>query len=131
MHVRTHNPTPWLEHFHLSHAVEVRGGDRTLFVSGQTSTGPDGASLHPGDLTAQFAQAWRNLKDVLAAAEMEPAHIARLNIYTTDIAAFMENAEELVGVWANDAIKPACTLVEVRALFDPALMVEIEATAVA
>lgn len=130
---RAINPTPWLQHFGLNHAIEVKGGERVLYVSGQTSTTEDGSSLHQGNLVAQFAEAWKNLKAVLAEAAMGPETITivRLNIYTTDVAMFMEYAEALIPLWSDDGAQPACTLLEVAGLFDPALMVEIEATAVA
>ena len=131
MKSRAINPTPWLQHFGLNHAVEVTGAGRVLYASGQTSTADDGSALHEGDIVAQFAEAWKNLKAVLAEAEMAPSNIARLNIYTTDVAMFMEHAEALIPIWSADGAQPACTLLEVAALFDPALMVEIEATAVA
>ncbi|TCO69086.1 RidA family protein [Chromatocurvus halotolerans] len=131
MKSRAINSTPWMEHFGLNHAIEVTGGERVLYVSGQASTDAEGVSLHDGDLVAQFAQAWSNLKAVLVQADMGPRNIVRMNIYTTDVAMFMEHAESLIPLWSDDGAKPACTLLEVAGLFDPALMVEIEATAVA
>lgn len=131
MQTRAINPTSWLQHFGLNHAIEVTGGERVLYASGQTSTAADGAALHEGDIVAQFAEAWKNLKAVLAEADMAPGNIARLTIYTTDVAMFMEHAEALIPIWSVDGCQPACTLLEVASLFDPALMVEIEATAVA
>ena len=38
--------------------------------------------MHPGDLAPQFKLAWKNLIEVLAAAEMTPQNIVRLNFYT-------------------------------------------------
>jgi len=131
MQQRAINPSPWLDQFGLSHAIEVIGGQRTLYISGQTSTADDGSSLHEGDLVAQFAEAWSNLNKVLSEADMAPKNIVRLNIYSTDVTAFMAKAEEIIPIWAVDGIKPACTLLEISALFDPELMVELEATAVA
>lgn len=130
MKTRAINPTAWLQHFGLHHAVEVSGGSRTLYASGQAATDADGAAMHPGDLVAQFRLAWNNLKDVLAEAGMTASNVVRLNIYTTDVASFMENAEALIPIWAEDGAQPSCTLLEVAGLFDPELMVEIEATAV-
>jgi len=131
MQKRAINPTEWLRHFQLSHAIEVTGGERVLYLSGQTSTDADGTTLHKGDIVAQFAKAWDNLKDALAAADMAPSNIVRLNLYTTDVATFMEKAEEIVPIWAAEGIQPAATLLGITGLFDPDLMVEIEATAVA
>ena len=131
MQVRPLNPQTWLGAFHLNQAIEVTGGQRTLFVSGQTSNDASGAAQHPGDLVAQFKLAWANLVEVLAAAGMTPANIVRLNLYTTDVDAFMASAGEIVPLWAQAGAKPVSTLLGVTRLFDPSIMVEIEATAVA
>ncbi|WP_164157368.1 RidA family protein [Sandarakinorhabdus rubra] len=131
MERRSIDPTPWLQHFNMHHAIEVKGGSRTLYLSGQTSTDADGSPLHPDDLVAQFACAWANLKDVLAAADMAPTNVVRLNFYTTDVPGFMAKAGEIVPLFAADGVQPVCTLLGVSALFDPAVMVELEATAVA
>lgn len=131
MQRRLVNPTPWLKGFHLNHGVEVRGGERTLYLSGQTSTAPDGSTLHAGDLKAQFHEAWKNLTDALGEAGMAPSHLVRVNIYTTDVDAFMAAAGDLVTVFPRDGVEAVCTLLGVARLFDPAVMIEIEATAVA
>ena len=62
---------------------------------------------------------------------MTPTNIVRLNVYTTDVPAFMTQAGDLVPIFAGDACKPISTLLGVAALFEPELMVELEATAVA
>jgi enamine deaminase RidA (YjgF/YER057c/UK114 family) len=131
MQARPINPQDWLGAFNVNEAIEVTGGQRTLYVSGQTSTDASGAPMHPGDLAAQFKQAWKNLVGVLAAAGMEPKNVVRLNFYTTDVDAFMAKAGELVPIWAGAGCKPVSTLLGVVRLFEPSIMVEIEATAVA
>lgn len=131
MQKRAINPTDWLLAFNINHGIEVTGGQRTLYLSGQTSNAADGSPLHAGDLAAQFKQAWSNLKDALAAADMDPSNVVRLNIYTTDVPAFMEAAGELVTVLAEDGCTPVSTLLGVAALFEPEIMIELEATAVA
>ena len=131
MERREINPTDWLGAFHINHGIEVTGGQRVLYLSGQTSNGPDGAPLHAGDIVAQFRVAWSNLKDALAAADMTTANIVRLNFYTTDVTAFMAQAGELVPIYAGDGCKPVATLLGVTALFEPEIMLELEATAVA
>jgi len=62
---------------------------------------------------------------------MGPGNIARLNISTTDMDAFMAAAEQPAPIWANDGAAMTCTLIGVERLFDPDLMIELEATAVA
>jgi len=131
MEKRAINPTPWMQGFNMNHAIEVKGGERTLYISGQTSTAADGSSLHAGDLVAQFQTAWDNLKAALNEADMKPDNVIRMNIYTTDVDAFMSLAENIIPIFAQDGVQPVSTLLEVTRLYDPALMVELEATAVA
>ena len=87
--------------------------------------------MHPGDLAGQFKLAWKNLVEVLTAADMKPENIVRLNFYTTDVDAFMAKAAELVPIFANAGCKPVSTLLCVTRLFQPSIMIELEATAVA
>jgi enamine deaminase RidA (YjgF/YER057c/UK114 family) len=131
MERREVNPTDWLLGFNINHGIEVTGAQRVLYLSGQTSNGPDGAPLHAGDLVEQFRLAWSNLKDALAAAGMDATNIVRLNMYTTDVPAFMALAEKLVPIFAADGCRPVGTLLGVSALFEPEIMIELEATAVA
>lgn len=131
MERRVFNPTPWLKHFNLNHAVEVRGAARTLYVSGQAASAADGAPLHVGDLVAQFSEAWKQLKDALSAADMTPANVVRLNIYTVDVDRFMTHAESMVALFARDACNPCCTLAGVTRLYHPDILIELEATACA
>jgi enamine deaminase RidA (YjgF/YER057c/UK114 family) len=131
MERREINPTDWLLGFNVNHGVEVTGTERVLYLSGQTSTAADGAPLHAGDLVAQCGMAWSNLKDTLKAAGMDPTNIVRLNMYTTDVPGFMASAGDIVPIFAGDGCKPVSTLLGVAALFDPEIMIELEATAVA
>lgn len=131
MHARPVNPQSWLGAFQINQAIEVTGGQRTLYVSGQTSNDANGAPMHPGDVVAQFKLAWKNLVEVLAAADMKPSNVVRLNLYTTDVEAFMAKAGEIVPVWAGAGCKPVSTLLGVTRLFEPSILIEIEATAVA
>jgi len=62
---------------------------------------------------------------------LTPTNIIRLNIYTTDAPGFMAQAGELVPIFAGDGCKPVCTLLGVASLFEPEIMVELEATAAA
>jgi enamine deaminase RidA (YjgF/YER057c/UK114 family) len=130
MQARPINPQTWLAAFNINQAIEVTGGQRVLYVSGQTSNDANGAPMHPGDLVAQFKLAWKNLVEVLAAANMTPKNIVRLNFYTTDVDAFMAKAGEMVPVFAEEGCKPTSTLLGVTRLFEPSIMLEIEATAV-
>ena len=131
MQKREINPTDWLQAFNINHAIEVTGAQRVLYLSGQTSNAADGTPMHAGDLVAQFRLAWSNVKDALAAADMDPSNIVRLNMYTTDVDGFMAAAGDLVPIFAGDGCKPVSTLLGVTRLFEPEIVIELEATAVA
>lgn len=131
MEKRAINPTAWLGAFNIHHGIEVTGANRVLYLSGQTASAADGSPLHPGDLVAQFQAAWDNLKAALAEAGMDPTNIVRMNMYTTDVEGFMAAAGDLVPIFAGDGCKPVGTLLGVAALFEPEVMIELEATAVA
>ncbi len=131
MDKREINPTEWLLAFNVNQGIEITGAQRVLFLSGQTANAADGSPMHTGDIVAQFQMAWDNLKAVLAEADMDPSNIVRMNMYTTDVDAFMAAAEHLVPIFAGDGCKPVSTLLGVAALFEPELMIELEATAVA
>jgi enamine deaminase RidA (YjgF/YER057c/UK114 family) len=131
MDKRAINPSPWLLQFGINHGVEVTGSQRTLYLSGQTSTASDGTPMHEGDLAAQFKLAWENIAQALKEAGMEPGNIVRLNIYTTDVDALMSKGGELFGLISASGCKPTATLLGVARLYDPTIMVELEATAVA
>ena len=124
------NPWAWQDNFGFSQAIDVRGGQRTVFCAGQTSVDGDGNPLYAGDMAKQVVQAIDNLETVLKHAGLNLSNVVRLNYYTTDVAQFIATA----GTWgsrlAKAQCKPASTLLGVQSLFHPDIMVELEATAV-
>ena len=131
MEKKTHNPTPWLQGFGLNHGVEVTGDTRTLYLSGQTASDAEGTPLHPGDIVAQYKSAWQCVLDALASADMDAANLVRLNFYVTDVAKFMEAAEQIMPIHMEAGAQITSTLLGVTSLYHPDIMIEIEATAVA
>jgi enamine deaminase RidA (YjgF/YER057c/UK114 family) len=125
------NPWKWQDAFGFSQGVEFSGHSRVLTCAGQTSVNADGEPLHGGDMAAQLGQALDNVEAVLGQAGMTLGNVVRLNLYTTDIDACLQSyagVEERLGK-AN--CRPAITLLGVARLFEPSLMIEMEATAVA
>ena len=107
-----------------SRAVVV--GD-TCWVAGTTDAGPDGRSLHPGDIGAQARAALEIIERALTEAGFGLADVVRTRMFVTDIARSAEVTAVHGAVFG--AIRPAATLVGVGALIDPSLLVEIEAEA--
>jgi enamine deaminase RidA (YjgF/YER057c/UK114 family) len=83
-------------------------------------------------LAGQFAQALRNIVEILRCDGAEPRNIARLTCYVTSIDEYLASLSEIGAAWKEiiGAHYPAMALVEVVRLVEPAAKVEIEATAV-
>jgi enamine deaminase RidA (YjgF/YER057c/UK114 family) len=116
--------TPWEAVVGYSRAVVA--GDRVL-VSGTTAVGPDGGIVGAGDPGVQARQCLENIRRALEAAGVTLAAVVRTRMYVTDIAHW-EAVGRVHGEFFGE-IRPASTLVEVSALVDPSMLVEIEAEA--
>lgn len=111
----------------VGYARAVRAG-RTVYVAGTTATDPDGRVAAPGDAYAQTVQALRHVEAALARLGARREHVVRTRIYVTDIDRW-EEVGRAHGEFFRD-VRPATTMVEVRRLIHPDMLVEIEAEAV-
>ena len=125
------NPWQWSLQFGFNQAEIVEGGQRVLFCAGQTSVDGEGSPQFAGDMAAQISLAADNLEAVLNGAGMSFANVVRLNIYTTDVDAFVGIGGGALSERTSAAgVAAPGTLLGVARLAFPELMVELEATAV-
>jgi 2-iminobutanoate/2-iminopropanoate deaminase len=105
----------------------LMAGD-TIYVSGQIARGEDGSIGGDGSMYSQAMIALGRIKALLEAAGATMDDVVKLNVFCTDITKRVEIGEARRKFFTGDF--PASTLVQVAALVDPGLLVEIEATAV-
>ena len=131
MEIQFTNPTQLVAPTGYAHGVRTSGGC-LLFLAGQPGLDAEGRVGSPGDLVAQCAQAFANLKAVVVAAGGGVTNVVKLTIYVTDKTAYKANRKSIGQAYRNIFGKhyPAMTLVEVRSLFDDDALVEIDGFAV-
>ncbi|MFE9309172.1 RidA family protein [Streptomyces sp. NPDC006706] len=114
----------------FSHAV-VATGSRLVFLAGQTALDTDGKVVGE-TLPEQFERALTNLLTALAAAGGTASDLARVTVYTTDVAAYRVHAPELGRVWRRLAGRdyPAMAVVGIVRLWDERALVELDGFAV-
>jgi reactive intermediate/imine deaminase len=112
--------------FGYAHAIQI---DNTIYISGQIPLDQEMNVVGKSDIAAQTELVYENLKKVIEDAGGTMTNIVMLNIYCTDIEAFDKKTRHLRKKYFGDYY-PAITAVEVKRLYRPDFMIEIEAIAV-
>jgi enamine deaminase RidA (YjgF/YER057c/UK114 family) len=114
----------WEDIVGYSRAVRV---DTRIYVTGTTATDENGNLVGIDDGYAQTVQTIRNIERALKQAGGTLENVVRTRMFVTDISRWEEYGRAHHEFFNN--IRPCATMVEVRALIDPRMLIEIEVEA--
>lgn len=120
---RVSSGQPWEPVVGYSRAVAA--GDQ-VWVSGCTSV-VNGKVVHPGDPAGQTRQAIRNAEAALTELGLSLRDVVRTRMFVTDISRWQDYGRAHGEAFAD--ICPATSMVQVVALIDPGMLVEVEMVA--
>ncbi|MEX2472422.1 MAG: RidA family protein [Gemmatimonadota bacterium] len=123
---RVYTGAPWEDR--VGYCRALRAGDR-IFVTGTVAVEPDGSVHAPGDAYRQAVRALEIIRGALEELGASPEHVTRTRMFVTDIERWEEYGRAHAEFFGDH--RPTTSLVEVSRLMDPAMLIEIEADAVA
>ncbi|MGO9450043.1 MAG: RidA family protein [Candidatus Binataceae bacterium] len=112
----------------VAYSRAVRAGD-FVAVSGTTAFDERGLIVGAGQMYVQARQALANIQRALEKAGLSMRDVVRTRMYVTDISGFADAARAHHEFFADSP--PATSMVEVRRLVHPTMLIEIEADAYA
>lgn len=128
------HPRPFRRIFSGAHWEETVGycrvlvSDDRVFVTGTAAVEDDGSIHAPGDAYAQAARCLEIIREHLAEVSVPMERVTRTRMFVTDIDRWKEFGEAHAEVFGD--APPTTSMVEVRRLIHPDMLIEIEADAV-
>lgn len=122
------NPGQLVKPRGYNHGIKVSGARSLLFLAGQVAWDGEGKLVGEGDFVVQFDKALENLLAVVSEAGGKGENIVKLNLYVIDKEKYISSLKQIGQVYRKHMGKhfPAMTLVEVKGLYEPGTMLEIE-----
>jgi len=122
---RAFTGAPWERH--VGYCRALRAGDR-VFVTGTTAVNPDGTIHAPGDGYQQARRCLEIIERTLGEVGARIEQVTRTRMFVTDIDRWREFGQAHAEVFGDHP--PTTTMVEIRRLIHPDMLIEIEADAV-
>ena len=119
----------WHQRRAFSPAVITEGAARTIWVAGHTGQVDDTGKSLAGDFETQCRQTFRNIERTLADAGAKLGDIATMTVFLIDARYTTRMTEIRTEIFGTDF--PASAAITVAGFADPAMMIEIQAVAVA
>lgn len=116
---------PWEDKVGYCRAVRI---GNTIEVAGTTAVDENGAVVHPQDMYAQTVFILQKIEAALKQCGATLQDAVRTRMFVTDISQWEAAGKAHGEVFRN--IKPVTTMLEVKGLINPDLVIEIEATAI-
>jgi len=126
------NPDQLVKPRGYNHGIKAEGISTLLFLGGQVAWDREGRLVGDGNMALQFDKALGNLLAVVFEAGGKAESVVKLNLYVTDKQAYLSLSKEMGQIYRKHMGKhfPTMTLVEVKSLYEPGAIVEIEGLAV-
>ena len=125
------NPKSLMASPAFSQVAIIKGGGKTIYISGQVALDEKGELVGRGDIRAQTRKVFENLKVALAAAGAGFEDVVKLTYYIVGYRPEqLGPIREVRSEYLSKAHPPASTLVGVEALFQPDVLIEVEAVAI-
>lgn len=123
---RVYSRAPWEQQ--VGYCRALRAG-KLIYVSGTAPVDQTGKATHaPGDAYAQAARCLELIERALASFSVDRTNIVRTRLFVTDIDRWREFGRAHAEFFGE--LRPTTTMVEVRRLIAPDMLIEIEADAV-
>lgn len=122
---RTFSGAPW--EAQVGYCRALRAGSM-IFVTGTAPVGEDGQTVAPGDAYAQTRRCIEIIEQALGDLGASLQHVVRTRLFVTDISRWEEYGRAHGEAFRDHP--PCTTMVEVKALIAPEMLIEIEADAV-
>lgn len=98
-----------------------------VYVTGTAPVGPDGKTFAPGDAYAQAVRCLEIIRDSLSKIDVPMSKVVRTRMFVTDISRWKEFGKAHCEVFADHP--PTTSMIEIKQLIDPEMLIEIEAEA--